>query len=268
VTANAEGTLLASSPARGVHRSVDGGESWTLLLAQEGVYHAESRGRLLAVAGETGLQVSDDGGGQWRSVAGLAGKRLSSVAFARFNDTVTVGGWVEGLWTYDIGLDQLHTRQSGLPVVHVRETNRGTVAGSWGRGLHLYPASPETPLLITATLAGDAAVVEALLRSGAEPDVFDRVRNTPLILASRDGHLDIARLLIEHGADVNGADVNWIDGERATPLILAAHKNHPAVAKLLLEHGADPSTVDDFGETARSYAARRGTDDPILGWLR
>ena len=72
---------------------------------------------------------------------------------------------------------------------------------------------------------------------------------TPLLYASRDGRLDIARLLVAAKADVQQADVNGI-----TPLLMAITNNHLDVAKFLLEKAADPNAADWWGRTPL-YAA-------------
>ncbi|MEM1293406.1 MAG: ankyrin repeat domain-containing protein [Cyanobacteria bacterium P01_H01_bin.162] len=111
--------------------------------------------------------------------------------------------------------------------------------------------------LIAATLAGDAAAVGSLLDAGTDPNTVYHT-NTALTYAARDGHTDIARVLIDAGADVN-----WIDGEGVTPLILAAFKGHEELTKLLLAHDADTTVVDQWGRTALDYARRRGENDAI-----
>ncbi|MEM6521568.1 MAG: ankyrin repeat domain-containing protein [Cyanobacteria bacterium P01_D01_bin.44] len=115
----------------------------------------------------------------------------------------------------------------------------------------------ERPPLIAATLAGDAAAVRSLLDAGTDPDTVYHT-NTALIYAARDGHTDIAQVLI-----AAGAEVNWIDGEGVTPLILAAFKGHEELTKLLLAHDADITVVDQWGRTALDYALRRGEEDAI-----
>ena len=67
---------------------------------------------------------------------------------------------------------------------------------------------------------------------------------TALILAARDGHEAVAKLLLDHRADVAAADN---DGNPA--LILAATGGHEAVAKLLLDHRADVAAADNDGAT-------------------
>ncbi|PMD55239.1 ankyrin, partial [Hyaloscypha bicolor E] len=53
---------------------------------------------------------------------------------------------------------------------------------------------------------------------------------TPLYRASMNGHVDIVKLLLEKGADVNAADR---DGQ--TPLYRAFANRHVDIVKLLLE---------------------------------
>jgi ankyrin repeat protein len=65
---------------------------------------------------------------------------------------------------------------------------------------------------------------------------------TALLLASRDGRLTAAKLLVEAGADVNLADPNGM-----TPLVMALTNGQIEVATLLLEHGADPTRADWWG---------------------
>lgn len=57
-----------------------------------------------------------------------------------------------------------------------------------------------------------------------------------------DGHLEIAWLLIAHGAKVNVKSCSA--GDAGTPLWDAANSGHLALVQLLLAHGADPEDVD------------------------
>ncbi|WP_215610259.1 ankyrin repeat domain-containing protein [Leptothoe spongobia] len=117
------------------------------------------------------------------------------------------------------------------------------------------------PPLVKATLEGDADAVSMLLEQGSDPNVVYHT-NTALTYAARDGFIEIAHLLIEHGADVN-----WVDGEGVTPLILAAFKDHIELVQLLLQQGADTTVRDQWDRTALDYALRRGEADPIVQLL-
>ena len=118
------------------------------------------------------------------------------------------------------------------------------------------------PPLIEATLAGDVERVRSLLRTGTDPNLLYHT-NTALTYAARDGFTDIARVLID-----SGANVNWIDGEGVTPLILASFKGHIELVRLLLDHGAKTSVRDQWDRTALDYALRRGEADPIARLLQ
>ena len=68
---------------------------------------------------------------------------------------------------------------------------------------------------------------------------------SPLLYAARDGRLDIARTLVEAGADINQADANGIP-----PLIAAITNNHVDVALFLIDRGADIHASNWYRRTA------------------
>jgi ankyrin repeat protein len=62
----------------------------------------------------------------------------------------------------------------------------------------------------------------------------DSDNSTPLHLASRAGHIEVARSLVEHGADAKAQDNNgW------TALHFSVQAGRVDLSRLLLEHGAD-----------------------------
>jgi ankyrin repeat protein len=106
-----------------------------------------------------------------------------------------------------------------------------------------------------AAREGSLAATVALLEKGANVnEVTQSEQSTPLVLAIANGHLDVARVLVEHGADVNKAnvmgvtplyatiDVAWVPYEWSPEPIVAQEKtNYLDLMKLLLDHGADPN---------------------------
>jgi ankyrin repeat protein len=67
---------------------------------------------------------------------------------------------------------------------------------------------------------------------------------SPLQYAARDGRLEVAKVLLDAGADINSRDANDI-----TPLIAAIVNNRVDVARLLIERGADVQAADWYGRT-------------------
>jgi ankyrin repeat protein len=64
-----------------------------------------------------------------------------------------------------------------------------------------------------------------------------------LLFASRDGHLDAVRALVEAGADVNQISA----GDHSSPLVIAVSNSHYEVGQYLVDHGANPNVPNVDG---------------------
>ncbi|CAG0912178.1 unnamed protein product, partial [Cyprideis torosa] len=84
---------------------------------------------------------------------------------------------------------------------------------------------------------------------GADLNIRDCDKQTPLHLASRRGHHSIVDLLLAQGADLNIRDC-----DKQTPLHLATGHGHHSIVHLLLAHGADVLATDIAGRTPLSEA--------------
>ena len=85
--------------------------------------------------------------------------------------------------------------------------------------------------------------------------------NTPLIWASRYGHIKMVERLLEAKAQI---EVQEVLGN--SPLILAAGYGRDEVVKMLLEAGADKNLKDTFGNDAL-YHSKSGRHPSITKLL-
>lgn len=73
-----------------------------------------------------------------------------------------------------------------------------------------------------------------------------------------DGHVEVARLLLDSGAQVNMPTDSF-----ESPLTLAACGGHVELALLLIDRGANIEEVNDEGYTPLMEAAREGHEDMV-----
>ena len=88
------------------------------------------------------------------------------------------------------------------------------------------------------------------LNRGANPNKADQDGRRPLHKAASLGSIDMAKSLLEHGAEINGED-----NEGVTPLLLAA--DNMELAEYLIGEGADPKHEDRYGRSAVEFIANR-----------
>jgi uncharacterized protein len=108
-----------------------------------------------------------------------------------------------------------------------------------------------TPLHL-ACFAGGAEATRLLVDRGAELEAlstasFAKVRPLGTAAFARDH--DSARVLLEAGADPNGAGEGGF-----TPLHTAAQNGDTQLVRLLLDHGADPGATASDGRTPADLA--------------
>jgi ankyrin repeat protein len=118
--------------------------------------------------------------------------------------------------------------------------------------LHRRNLLGESALMLAAIL-GHTEIVKLLLDAGAP---VNQPGWTPLIYAAARNRVDIGRMLIARGADVNAAADNG-----TTALMMAAREGHLQMLLMLLEHGADAKYIAPSGHSALSLAEDRGYRD-------
>jgi len=104
-------------------------------------------------------------------------------------------------------------------------------------------------LLHFASGAGCLDVVALLLQRGADPNIQDSGRHTPLYRVANECGLEagpeIVRALVRAGADVNACG----GVTKATPLHMAARRGFVGIASALLDCGAALQAKDSKGDT-------------------
>ena len=91
-----------------------------------------------------------------------------------------------------------------------------------------------TPLFM-ACRSGSAAMIELLIKAGADAGAPDSVGTTPLMLAAASGSVEAVQVLIDHGADVNAKE----SAHGQTALMFAAALDRGPAIKMLIAHGAN-----------------------------
>jgi len=90
------------------------------------------------------------------------------------------------------------------------------------------------PMALACT-NGSAAMVELLLKAGEDANVIvSPDGDTALMMAARTGKVDAVRVLLDHGALVNGTNPRG-----QSPLMWAVSEKNAAAAKVLIERGAN-----------------------------
>ncbi|HMB72508.1 MAG TPA: ankyrin repeat domain-containing protein, partial [Gammaproteobacteria bacterium] len=136
--------------------------------------------------------------------------------------------------------------------------------------------------LSEAVKISHVGLTEQLLAAGADPESPNVDGQTALMLATRAGSLELAQLLVEHGADVNAREA-W---RRQNALMWAADGRHAELTRYLVAHGADVHSrgvINDWesqitsepraqyrptgGLTPLIYAARSGCQGCITAIL-
>ena len=120
-----------------------------------------------------------------------------------------------------------------------------------------------TPLSLACT-NGNGAMVEMLLEARADANAPLPGGETPLMTAARTGTLAAVKALLAHGATVDSKD----ERRGQTALMWAAAEGHASVAQALIDAGADVRLRVPSGMTPLLFAVREGRLDAVRVLLK
>ena len=103
-----------------------------------------------------------------------------------------------------------------------------------------------------ALAMGHLEVARFLLEHGADVDAKDSIERTALFSASWSDNVEAMRLVLDFGADTNARYGHW------TPLHEAAHNGHYEATRVLLRRNADVDAKGSMDLTPLYYASENG----------
>jgi ankyrin repeat protein len=151
--------------------------------------------------------------------------------------------------------------QDGDPAINLL-LDRGAQVAPPADGQPVFSANP----FFLASYAGNTASLKRLLAAGSKLDdamiVIGTSRATPMLGAFKFGDIDTATALLDLGVPVDFADGNGI-----TMLSRAVLNNEVEMARLLIARGANVNSVDKLGMTPLLWAAAMDFGDTAMSEL-
>jgi ankyrin repeat protein len=148
--------------------------------------------------------------------------------------------------------------QEGAPAIDLLLV-RGAEVGAPADGAPVFNANP----FFLASYAGNAKSLRRLRDAGAKIDepmlVIGTSRTTPMLGAFKFGDMDVARELLDLGTPVDFAD-----GNNITMLGRAVLNNEVEMARMLIARGANVNVTDKLGMTPLLWAASSNFGDPAM----
>lgn len=110
--------------------------------------------------------------------------------------------------------------------------------------------------LFNASAAGSVTGVRTAIAKGGKVNYFYRPEDqkNSLHVAAEQGYKAIVELLLENDAVVECK----VPSTKDTPLLLACQNGHVDIARILLKRGADVNAQNCYGNTSAHEAARKG----------
>ena len=152
-----------------------------------------------------------------------------------------------------------------LLLKHGADQNRALIEKKVDRFItRIHKKEKRPSLLIEAARGGHIEVIKVLLAAGADVDIQNGDGVTALFKAAEQGHADAVELLL-----ANQAAPNLFDNTGRTPLMIASRNGYKSIVEQLISHDADVNAIEQLdpashrdisigGMTALIYASRGG----------
>lgn len=163
-----------------------------------------------------------------------------------------------------------HDGETALHLAVLSRSNLSLVKKLIAQGADVNAASKHgTPLLTLLTMPGRSRTINIgsfklldltrlLLDKGADPNIPNDKKNTPLVAAALGGDITIVNALLEAGAKVNVTSNEW-----GTPLHAAANYGHFEIVESLIKRGADVNAKDCCNGLSVLHTAVRMTNPNV-----
>ncbi|KAM0276585.1 hypothetical protein ACHAQH_006590 [Verticillium albo-atrum] len=146
------------------------------------------------------------------------------------------------------------------PLVQASENNYAKIAALLlAKGADADATGPKGCALYLAAKQGYVDICVMLLKHGASANVVATDFAPPLSVAVESGKLELVRLLLDHGANIEAVFKGAEDGDSMdTALTLAARDGSTEIVELLLQRGANPNHYEGDLDPPIYLASWRG----------
>ncbi len=142
---------------------------------------------------------------------------------------------------------------------HVEVARRLIAAGA---DVNAKDELQDSPFLY-AGAEGRVEILKMTLAAGADLKSTNRFGGTALIPACHYGYVDAVNVLLATAIDVNHVNSLGLTALLEAITLGDGGKKHIEIVRVLLEHGARPNLADKEGVTPLAHATRRGYRDMI-----
>ena len=146
------------------------------------------------------------------------------------------------------------------------EINKQTIAIiecllRYGADINAENGLDQTSLLL-ATVFENVAAVKLLLKNGAKTNGFVEKEDNPLCVATEHNYIDIVEELLKYGAEINPKDSDGI------PLYIASKRGHFELVSKFIDFGANVNIQDCFSRTPLYASSKNGHLETVKKLLK